>query len=495
VVLNELNKLLKEWIHDVGIEQGLSEEEARASGGKIFTFGSYRLGVVTPGGDIDTLCVAPQHVSREAFFNDFVGVLQRDPRVSKLQPVPDAYTPIIKMQFCSVEIDLLFARLPIPCISESLVTLEDDNLLKNVDEKTARSLNGCRVADMILQSVPNQESFRVTLRFIKAWAKGRGIYSNVLGYLGGVSWALLVARICQLYPNYAPSQLINRFFKIYEKWNWNNPVLLTRIKEPQNVPGLMSFKVWNPKTNVQDKQHIMPIITPAFPSMNSTHNVTPATMQVLVAEFKRGMKLTMDIDSSKGTWDDILQKHDFFRTAKHFLLIQIRANNELVYRKWMGWVESKLRFLVRKLEGIENLKVRPWPETYHFSDTEWKCGTSMFISLDFDAILKSGEGLTPSRPIDLRGAAHDFIELINGWNERDKYHKLYNLGMQYLPRRRLPEYIWPHVKHHVRSVSVVMQDEDPTPRGTTKRRLQQDAPGYESNDGSNPTKHMRETIC
>lgn len=60
----------------MSLKRGLSEAAASAAGGKIFTFGSYRLGVHGPGSDIDTLCVVPKHVSREDFFEVFEGLLR-----------------------------------------------------------------------------------------------------------------------------------------------------------------------------------------------------------------------------------------------------------------------------------------------------------------------------------------------------------------------------------------------------------------------------------
>ena len=44
----------------------------------------------------------------------------------------------------------------------------------------------------------------------------------MLGYLGGVSWAMLVARVCQLYPNAAPSSLVQKFFLVFSKWKWSH---------------------------------------------------------------------------------------------------------------------------------------------------------------------------------------------------------------------------------------------------------------------------------
>jgi poly(A) polymerase len=65
---------------------------------------------------------------------------------------------------------MLFARLSNSTIADDL-DLKDDSILRNLDQKCVRSLNGCRVTDEILNLVPNVETFRLTLRTIKLWAK------------------------------------------------------------------------------------------------------------------------------------------------------------------------------------------------------------------------------------------------------------------------------------------------------------------------------------
>merc|ERR1740138_325227 len=160
--------------------------------------------------------------------------------------------------------------------------------------------------------VPDPETFRETLRCIKIWAKRRGIYSNVLGFYGGISWAILVARVCQLFPHFCPAALVKRFFRVYDRWNWKNPVVLCNIQEESDVPGLMGFKVWNPKIYPQDRQHLMPIVTPAFPSMNSTHNVTESTKRIILAEFSRAYKVVEMVEKGKYEWSEVYRPLPFF---------------------------------------------------------------------------------------------------------------------------------------------------------------------------------------
>lgn len=280
-------------------------------GGKIFTFGSYRLGVHTKGADIDALCVAPRHVERSDFFQSFFEKLKHQDGIRNLRAVEDAFVPVIKFEFDGIEIDLVFARLAIQTISDNL-DLRDDSRLRSLDIRCIRSLNGCRVTDEILHLVPNKETFRLTLRAVKLWAKRRGIYSNMLGFLGGVSWAMLVARTCQLYPNAAASTLVHKFFLVFSKWEWPNPVLLKQPEESN-----LNLPVWDPRVNPSDRYHLMPIITPAYPQQNSTYNVSTSTRTVMVEEFKQGLAVTDEILQGKSDWSKLLEPPNFFQKYRY----------------------------------------------------------------------------------------------------------------------------------------------------------------------------------
>ena len=109
-------------------------------------------------------------------------------------------------------------------------------------------------------------------------------YGQVAGFLGGVNWAILVARICQLYPNALPCTLVSRVFRVYNLWQWPNPVILCPIQEG-------SSNVWDPRRNRKDREHLMPIITPAYPCMNSSYNVSNSTLRIMMEEFRRGNEI------------------------------------------------------------------------------------------------------------------------------------------------------------------------------------------------------------
>lgn len=57
---------------------------------------------------------------------------------------------------------------------------------------------------------------------------------------------MLVARVCQLYPNAAASTLVEKFFFVYSKWEWPCAVVLKRMPSPEEqIP--YGFPVWDPR--------------------------------------------------------------------------------------------------------------------------------------------------------------------------------------------------------------------------------------------------------
>ncbi|KAJ0398236.1 hypothetical protein ATCC90586_000949 [Pythium insidiosum] len=287
-VLSKLREVLQEYALHEGCLSGMSEEIAASKLVQVRTFGSYRLGVHAPEADIDT------------------------------------FVPVIKFKMLDIAVDLLFVSLSMESVPANLDVL-NDQLLCDLDEPSVRSLNGVRVTERILQLVPNKDRFRTTLIIVKHWARVRGIYSNVLGFLGGVNWAILVARVCQLYPNALPATLLGKFFRVYHLW-------------------------WS-----------------------------------------------------------------------HFLRIQITARDASSLSNWLSWVESRLRYLLQRLEGVPNLRPHPLARFIDVENGEGDIETSwFFVALSFHA--PSSGGTQKPGPsgleLDLTGAVQDFARQVEQWEHR-----------------------------------------------------------------------------
>ena len=311
------------------------------------------------GSDIDTIVVVPKHVQREDFFEDFSPILERMApagAIEEMTPVPDAFVPIIKLELSGISIDLIFARLALPSVPLTM-TLKDSNLLQGLDERDMRSVNGPRVTDEILELVPQQRVFRTALRGVKLWAQRRAIYANIVGFPGGVAWAMLVARVCQLYPQATGSTVINKFFRIIGQWSWPQPVLLKKIED-----GPLNARVWNPRIYNGDRFHLMPIITPAYPSMCSTHNIGMSTKEIITRELMRGVDITDKIWSGQLQWKDLFTKHTFFtQDFKYYLSINAASTTQAAQSIWSGFIESKVRLLVQNLEQEDAIHIaRPF---------------------------------------------------------------------------------------------------------------------------------------
>jgi poly(A) polymerase len=389
-VIAALNDLVQEWVQECCRAAHLSDAAARQCAARIYTFGSYRLGVNASGGDIDMLLVVPRFVTRDAFFATLRPKLEASARVRELTSVPDAFVPLMKFYFDGVDIDLLFASVALSVLPPTF-NIHDDSVLAGIDDKSVRSLNGARVNDGILMLVPNQNTFRTTLRFIKFWAKRRGVYSNVLGYPGGIAWAIMTARVCQLYPFLEASSLVAKFFLTYAHWKWPHAVHLT----PPVRASQLGLRVWDEASARGD---LMPVITPAYPCMNSTHNVSVSTKRVLLAEFARGVDITRGIDRSlpvtgaRALFERLAAPSEFFSTYKHYLDITVSAGSQAEMDIWNGFTEARLRQLLHLLQAKNlpdrepYLKIHPHPKPWEDTTVAAPAlAHHYYFGIDFDA--------------------------------------------------------------------------------------------------------------
>lgn len=257
--LSELEMLIQQLAQDIGIEL------------VVRPFGSYAMGAYSEGSDIDVVIVGPLHISREYIFDKVQAVLSKNGAL-QIQCVLDAFVPILSFVFCDTEFDMLYAKLP--CVGDFVNVINSAEAPKT-DKKSTLSLNGLRNDVALRRLIPNMEVFRVVVVLVKKWAKCRLLYSNVFGYLGGISWTILVVKVCMLVPNASPYALFCAFFNFYSNWNESQPITLDNKIAPE-------------------KKSPLQIITPASPQINSCYNVTETVRVLIFSEIKRTNCILME---------------------------------------------------------------------------------------------------------------------------------------------------------------------------------------------------------
>lgn len=78
----------------------------------------------------------------------------------------------------------------------------------------------------------------------------------------------------------------------------------------------------------------MPIITPAYPAMCSTHNVTFSTQTIMTDEFKRASHIVDRISVGQAQWSELFAPHDFFVRYKHYLQVTAASSSSDMQLKW-----------------------------------------------------------------------------------------------------------------------------------------------------------------
>mmetsp|Transcript_29898 Transcript_29898/g.60668 ORF Transcript_29898/g.60668 Transcript_29898/m.60668 type:complete len:281 (-) Transcript_29898:1516-2358(-) len=240
--------------------------------------------------------------------------------------------------------------------------------------------------------------------------------------------------------------------RTFSKWKWPTPVLLGPVSY-EAPPNVTPLPVWNPKANPRDRAHLMPIVTPCFPSMNSSYNVGQPQMRRLKQEFFLADQLIADIEKGERDWDELFVGKEFFRQHIHFIKVDIIATSEDSFRAWFGLCESRLRIFVAAMES-DDLGTQCYPFAKCFrrieeddDDGEERHVASFFVALRFD------EGV---EDIDLKPNAEEFLYKINSWEGRQQGM---DLMIDCLVQNELPSFVFDDVDVD-NTDGVLLGDED-----------------------------------
>jgi len=140
---------------------------------------------------------------------------------------------------------------------------------------------------------------------------------------------------------------------------------------------------------------MMPVITPAFPSMCATHTITPSTKQTMLQEFQHADNIISGILAKQKTWKDLFTPHTFFtKDHKYYLSVIAASREQKLHAKWEGWIQSRVRTLAKGIDDSEaGVSVaRPFPKAYsriHHCQTEDE--VEKVVQGDMKFVFKKGE--------------------------------------------------------------------------------------------------------
>lgn len=389
-LVDAIDSICQQWI--ASSAAATTSASSPPPSGKLFLSGSYGLDVHSRSSDLDLVLLAPQCVSVDQFFNRMPPLLRSQlPTIGQHQwSVAEingqhVFMPLIKMHSggCRIAIDLLYCQSRLLSVDSNVDVLTDVDVKRVIDgfhesdmplegqlanerfysphtaernAKNFRAISGYRINQFFLHSIAERELFLRSLRVVRLWARRRLIYSNAYGFLGGISWAILLARVLSdmrqegaatglSSGDSATMHVLNVFFNSWSRYPWSSG---------WNPAG--SKSLGEAAANHHQPTPIMQIVTPVAPQQNSAHNISASQFSLIVSELRRADQLFRadkpPLSSASALLQHLCRPFPFFHRYKHYWLIVAKGSAH-----WRGLIDSRMRCLVELVEHNRNVRL------------------------------------------------------------------------------------------------------------------------------------------
>ena len=324
---------------------GIAEEVARELGITLELIGSRSFEGMLPGADIDLLAVGEQ--STEEILRSLHARLANEGSIERIMLVEESKQPVLRARVRGLWLDIQAA-------SSAAENLSSARALECAE--VARALQA-RVA-----SVGGQEVFAQATRFIKLWARRRGVDGAAWGFWPGIAWATVAAKACVEVASVTsltqqPAEVIDALashaltlervlkqaFTSLAGWSWSDTYGIDAELMRFDGPG-----DW------------MPMVAPGAPALNLTRGMTTTTTEIMRREFERAAELSWKAWLRQTSWRELLEE-SACEDATPALVLCARAATEDERERALGLLRGRVMKLLLELEQGAATRPRPWP--------------------------------------------------------------------------------------------------------------------------------------
>lgn len=310
----------------------------------VHALGSERLGTAEPGSDLDLLCVGAAAAPRAELLARIAGELARRWPAATLRLAPGATVPILEAQLGEVSVDLAYVALPPEALAADRLTAAPVADLPvywlaahdaELDAASRLALLGVADADELLRRAGARgqlDELRALCRAVGQWAKARGIWGNAIGYLGGISWAVLAQWTLEQDPPAAGAIVhLARLTERLARWDPRQAIAL---------PGLRHD--WH-------SGDTLAVLAPVAPVRNTARNVTRGTWQILRDEAARATEILRGRPHAEHLPDELLAPYRPPPEAIGALQLELDVRPQ-DRAACAGWLLGRIRALLLDLE-------------------------------------------------------------------------------------------------------------------------------------------------
>ncbi|GAB1318842.1 polynucleotide adenylyltransferase [Madurella fahalii] len=322
--------------------------------------GSYALDVWTSSSDMDVMCIGP--FSTSTFFALASQRLRKaaGQGIRILRRVRANTGTMLEIEVHDIKMDLQYC--PATDVAErwpNVLRTPASDPIWSLSAQTLSKLKAIRDIDYIRRSVPDLAAFRTAHRFIKTWAKSRGIYSARFGFLSGIQISILLARVCKLLARESGpcsvEDILTTFFSHYASFDWATKMAFDPLFHNQRL------------SYTRTSREPLAILGYFPPALNTALAASVPSVRTLSEEFRRASESL----SSASSWSSFLSASaataDFLAFHKTYIKLDIQYWGLSLAKgaQFLGWLESRCVMLLVDLHRrVSSLHMRMWPARF-----------------------------------------------------------------------------------------------------------------------------------